>query len=100
MVSKSKSRSRAHHRNKQPSPDLELGNSVLSNSQPLPANAHDAQVLTIRQWSQLANISTRTAKRLFKSGTGPARVRLSPGRVGISVAAHKAWLEKCARGAA
>jgi predicted DNA-binding transcriptional regulator AlpA len=59
----------------------------------LPATLHDAQVLTIGQWSQLAGLSTRTAKRLFKAGAGPQRVQLSTNRVGITVAAHKAWLE-------
>jgi predicted DNA-binding transcriptional regulator AlpA len=87
MAPRSKSRSsRAFHRDKQPSFDL-------------PATAHDAQVLTTRQWSQLAGISARTAKRLFKTGDGPQRVRLSTNRTGITIAAHKAWLESRTRGA-
>jgi predicted DNA-binding transcriptional regulator AlpA len=90
MVPRSKSRSsRAPRRNKQPSLDR----------QPLPATLHDAQVLTIRQWSQLAGISPRTAKRLFKAGGGPQRVQLSSNRTGVTLAAHKAWLESRTRGA-
>jgi hypothetical protein len=54
-------------------------------------------VLTVRQWSQLANISARTAKRLFKAGDGPQRVRLSTNRTGVTIAAHKAWLQSRAR---
>jgi len=93
MVSKSKSRSRAP-RDKQPSPDAPPIQAIL------PATTHDAQVLTIKQWSQLNGFSTRTAKRHFKAGTGPQRGQLSPGRVGITVAAHKAWLQRRMQGAA
>jgi len=91
MVFKSESRSRAP-RNKRPSPD----------AQPLPAalHDHDARVLTIRQWSQLAGFSTRTAKRLFKAGGGPQRVQLSTNRVGVTLATHKAWVEARTRGSA
>jgi len=60
--------------------------------QPLPATLHDAQVLSIREWSQLANISTRTAKRLFVAGAGPKRVQLSSNRCGVTIAAHRQWL--------
>jgi predicted DNA-binding transcriptional regulator AlpA len=88
MATRSKSRAaRASRRNKQPSFDA------------LPATAHDAQVMTTAQWSQLAGISPRTAKRLFKAGHGPQRVRLSTNRTGITLAAHKAWLESRTRGA-
>jgi predicted DNA-binding transcriptional regulator AlpA len=92
MVPKSKSRSRALRNKQQPSPD----------AQPLPAalHDHDARVLTVRQWSQLAGFSTRTAKRHFKAGTGPQRVQLSANRVGVTLAAHKAWVEARTRGAA
>jgi predicted DNA-binding transcriptional regulator AlpA len=63
---------------------------------PLPAalHDHDARVLTVAQWAGLCGFSVRTAKRLLARGDGPPRVRLSAGRVGITVAAHKAWLEK------
>jgi hypothetical protein len=90
-MARSKSRStRAPHRSdKQPPPA----------PPPIPANLNDAQVLTVRQWSQLANISPRTAKRLFKAGDGPQRVRLSTNRTGVTVAAHKAWLESRTQGA-
>jgi len=79
-MSRSSKRSRATSA-KQPSLDL----------QSLPP-LNDCQVLTTRQWSQLACISTRTAKRLLKDGHGPAIVRLSDKRIGISVGAHRAWL--------
>ena len=52
----------------------------------------DHQVLTVRQWSQLANISVRTAKRLFQNNLGPKRVQLSSNRCGVTIAAHKEWL--------
>jgi predicted DNA-binding transcriptional regulator AlpA len=68
--------------------------------QPFPVELNDAQVLTVKQWSALAGISTRTAKRRFKAGDGPQLVQLSTNRVGVTVAAHKAWLERQARGAA
>jgi predicted DNA-binding transcriptional regulator AlpA len=67
---------------------------------PFPVELNDYQVLTVRQWSQLVGISTRTAKRRFKAGDGPQRVQLSANRVGVTVAAHKAWLQARARGAA
>ena len=60
---------------------------------------HDARVLNVRQWSQLAGFSTRTAKRLFKSGNGPQVVQLSAQRVGVTLGAHRAWLAARTRGA-
>jgi len=82
MSRSSKSRSRATSKHKQPS----------FHAQPLPP-LNDCQVLTTREWSQLANISVRTAKRLFAANAGPQRVQLSSNRCGVTVAAHKAWLE-------
>jgi predicted DNA-binding transcriptional regulator AlpA len=70
------------------------------NIQPFPVELNDAQVLTVKQWSALVGISTRTAKRRIKANDGPRLVQLSTNRVGITVGAHKAWLEARARGAA
>jgi predicted DNA-binding transcriptional regulator AlpA len=66
-----------------------------SSKPPLPAalHDHDARVLSIRQWAELCGFSTRTAKRLLAEGDGPRHVQLSAGRVGITVADHRAWLE-------
>jgi len=89
MISKPKSRT---PRDKQPSPHAQLLPAALHD--------HDARVLTVRQWSQLAGFSTRTAKRHFKAGTGPQCVQLSANRVGVTLAAHKAWLAARTRGAA
>jgi hypothetical protein len=52
----------------------------------------DAQVLRLREWAQLAGVSLRTARRILASGSGPATVRLSARRRGVSVGAHRAWL--------
>jgi hypothetical protein len=52
----------------------------------------DAQVLRLREWAQLASVSLRTARRILASGSGPATVRLSARRRGVSVGAHRAWL--------
>jgi predicted DNA-binding transcriptional regulator AlpA len=88
MASKSKSHPRPAYR-------------TSADDQPIPAalRDHDARVLNVRQWSQLAGFSTRTAKRLFKSGDGPQVVQLSAHRVGVTLAAHKAWVEARTRGA-
>ena len=58
----------------------------------LPATLNDLQVLRFREWTALAGISPRTDRRLLASGRGPALVRLSDKRIGISVGAHRAWL--------
>jgi hypothetical protein len=58
----------------------------------LPANLHDCQVLTFKQWCALGNFSPRTGRRILKSGKGPAVAKLSDRRYGISVRSHNAWL--------
>jgi predicted DNA-binding transcriptional regulator AlpA len=58
----------------------------------LPAILHDSQVLRLREWAALANVSMRTARRLLADGDGPKVVRLSSRRVGITIASHKAWI--------
>jgi len=52
----------------------------------------DFQVLRFNEWCALAGISTRTGRRLLTAGTGPAIVRLSSKRMGVTVASHRAWL--------
>jgi hypothetical protein len=53
--------------------------------------AHPNQVLTFHEWCQLNRISTRTGRRIIKSGTGPTVTQLSPRRIGISVGNNAAW---------
>jgi hypothetical protein len=63
----------------------------------LPAILHDSQILTVRQWCALGGFSPRTGARILKSGSGPVVTQLSDKRVGIAVAAHKAWIAARAR---
>jgi hypothetical protein len=58
----------------------------------LPATLSDLQVLRFREWTALAGISPRTGRRLLASGRGPAIVRLSDKRMGVTVGAHRQWL--------
>jgi predicted DNA-binding transcriptional regulator AlpA len=58
-----------------------------------PPTLLDAQVLRLREWAELAGVSMRTARRILASGTGPRIVQLSSKRVGVTVGAHKRWLE-------
>ena len=58
----------------------------------LPATLNDYQVLRFPEWCALACISVRTGRRLIAAGTGPAVVRLSDKRMGVTVGAHRAWL--------
>jgi hypothetical protein len=46
-------------------------------AKPIPSDLHDDQVLNLRQWAQLNNISHRTGRRLIAEGLGPKVVRLS-----------------------
>src|SRR5262249_61350725 len=57
----------------------------------LPA-LNDLQVLRFNEWCRLSGISTRTGRRLLAAGTGPATVRLSSKRMGVTVGAHRQWL--------
>lgn len=49
-------------------------------------------VMSIKTWAMVANIGLSTAKRLLARGEGPALVRLSPGRVGVTAGSHARWL--------
>jgi hypothetical protein len=58
----------------------------------LPSTLHDLQVLRFSEWAALAGVSLRTGRRLVASGRGPAIVRLSSKRMGVTVGAHRQWL--------
>jgi hypothetical protein len=51
----------------------------------------DSQVLTVREWARLNRISGRTGRRILAAPGGPAVVRLSPRRIGITVRANREW---------
>jgi len=57
----------------------------------LPADTHDTQVLTFRQWIALNNISARTGHRILRAPGGPAITQLSERRIGITVSANRLW---------
>ena len=49
------------------------------------------RILTFHDWCWLNGISPATGRRIIKSGKGPTITRLSPRRIGISVAANADW---------
>jgi len=51
----------------------------------------DDKVLTFDQWCRLNAISVSTGRRLLTDGSGPQVLRLSEKRIGITVAANRAW---------
>jgi hypothetical protein len=57
----------------------------------LPANLNDHQVLTFQQWIALNGISPRTGRRILNAPGAPIVTRLSPRRIGITVANNRAW---------
>jgi len=57
----------------------------------VPADTHDSQVLSFRQWCMLNNISPRTGHRILKSPGGPIITRLSERRFGITVGNNRRW---------
>jgi predicted DNA-binding transcriptional regulator AlpA len=59
----------------------------------LPTALDSQRVLSFKQWCALNGISIATARRLLDAGKGPEIVRLSPRRIGVTVAANAAWLE-------
>jgi hypothetical protein len=68
-----------------------MNDKLICASDLLPANLHDNQVLTFRQWCGLDNISTRTGRRILAGGGAPVVTQLSPRRTGITVANNRAW---------
>jgi hypothetical protein len=57
----------------------------------------DDRVLTFRQWCDLNSLSPATGRRVLKSGDGAKTVQLSARRIGITVAANRAWQAARAR---
>jgi hypothetical protein len=57
----------------------------------LPATLNDNMVLSFREWVALNHFSARTGRRILKAGDGPVVTQLSPMRIGITVAADRAW---------
>jgi len=49
------------------------------------------RVLSFLDWCWLNGISPATGRRILKSGQGPAITRLSPRRIGITLANNTAW---------
>jgi hypothetical protein len=54
----------------------------------------DAEVLTFSEWCKLNRISEATGWRLKRSGKGPVFVRVGIRRIGVTVAANRAWQKK------
>jgi hypothetical protein len=51
----------------------------------------DSRVLTFAEWCELNSIGLRTGRRILRGGNGPAVTQLSARRVGITIAADRAW---------
>jgi hypothetical protein len=51
----------------------------------------DGQVLTFHEWCRLGRFSERTGRRILNGGSGPVVTQLSAKRIGITVAADRAW---------
>ncbi len=52
----------------------------------------DHRVMSLREWCALNGFSLATGRRVLKAGTGPAIVRLSERRIGVTVASNRAWV--------
>jgi predicted DNA-binding transcriptional regulator AlpA len=61
----------------------------------LPPGLDGQRVLSFKQWCALNDISIATGRRLIDAGKAPEVVRLSPRRIGVTVAANAAWQEAC-----
>lgn len=61
----------------------------------------DRQILTFKEWCLLNRVSERNGRRILAGefGPGPVVTMLSARRIGISVAANRAWQESRARAA-
>jgi predicted DNA-binding transcriptional regulator AlpA len=59
----------------------------------------DHRVLSLRQWCEVNGISISTGRRIIESGNGPTFLQLSARRIGVTVAANRAWQESRARSA-
>lgn len=59
--------------------------------------AHPDQVLSFHEWCRLNYISVRTGRRIVARGEGPIITKLSPKRIGITVANNAIWQASRAR---
>ena len=59
-------------------------------AQPL-SQTNDDQVLTFQEFCRLNRISEKTGRRLIHSPNGPAFVKLTARRYGVTIGANKAW---------
>ncbi len=53
----------------------------------------NTELLTEREAADLVRLSTRTLKRLAENGEGPARIRLTPGRIAYRRTDLVQWIE-------
>jgi predicted DNA-binding transcriptional regulator AlpA len=51
----------------------------------------DDRVMSFEEWCLLNGFSRSTGQRLVKSQNGPALIRLSARRVGVTVAENRRW---------
>jgi predicted DNA-binding transcriptional regulator AlpA len=51
----------------------------------------DRRVMSFNQWCELNGFSRDTGRRLIKIGQGPKVLQLSERRIGITIAANRAW---------
>jgi predicted DNA-binding transcriptional regulator AlpA len=72
----------------------------LSEKTPALTTLPDFAVLSTAQTCAALDISLDTLIRITKSGEGPRRVRLSPGRYGYVVSEIRDWLKRRMEGAA
>jgi hypothetical protein len=52
---------------------------------------HPDQILLFPEWCRLNRFSPRTGRRIIARGEGPVVTRLSPKRIGITVANNARW---------
>jgi hypothetical protein len=58
---------------------------------------NEDQVLGFTQWCLLNNISVRTGRRIIDGPDGPAVVKLSDRKLGITVRENRLWQQRRAR---
>lgn len=51
----------------------------------------DSRVLTFAEWCELNSFSLRTGRRILRSSSRPAVTQLSARRIGVTIAADRAW---------
>jgi hypothetical protein len=56
-----------------------------------PLGLSDNAVMTFPEWCAVNSISPRTGRRLIAAGDGPPVVRLSPRRIGVTIASDRSW---------